>query len=144
MSKAYPPRLDPTEDLSFRPTTEDLQRIAAVQKAAYAEAAFEDEQPKPKPKPKHRSVPQMLKDGAETFEDRNTQYGDAYKRIGAVLEALLPHGLPAMSTESWNRFGVLMMIIGKTVRYSHDICNPHRDSAHDLMVYAAMLEELSQ
>ena len=90
------------------------------------------------------TVPELLRSGAQTYEERNRIYGDNYKQAGALLKVLFPDGLPPMDADGWNRFGVWLMVFGKAVRYAAQLQNGgHKDSAHDAMVYAAMLEELT-
>ena len=89
----------------------------------------------------------ILEAGAATFRERNAIYGDNYRRIGALLLALFPEGgIPAITKEEdANRLNLLIDCLGKIQRYAYNFTRGgHRDSAHDLMVYAAMLEELTQ
>ena len=91
------------------------------------------------------TVPEILRDAAKTYEERNKMYGDNYKQIGAGLAALFPNGIPAMSPDEWNQFGVWFMIYCKSIRYAMNIGKGgHLDSAHDSIVYSAMLEELTK
>jgi hypothetical protein len=61
------------------------------------------------------------------------------------MQVLFPNGLPAMSVDDWNRFGVWVMVFGKCNRYAMGMTSGgHKDSAHDAMVYSAMLEELTK
>jgi hypothetical protein len=91
-------------------------------------------------------APDILEAGAATYRERNSQYGDNYLKFGKVMMALFPHGVELCSVEQWNRFGVFVQCVSKLTRYAAQAESGHfhRDSAHDLMVYAAMLEELSQ
>ena len=92
-----------------------------------------------------KTVPDMLRSAAETYEQRNKLYGDNYKRFGDVMLALLPNGVKLETKDDWNRFGVFFHVVGKVTRYAANIdTGGHQDSAHDLAVYAAMLEELTQ
>ena len=91
------------------------------------------------------SVPQLLRQAAETFEERNKAYGDAYKNGGKVMHQLFPNGLTLNTEEEWIRFGVFTMIVSKMTRYAANMkSGGHKDSAHDLAVYAAMLEEMTK
>ncbi len=95
-------------------------------------------------------APEYLEAGAKTYQERNKKYGDSYHKFGKVMIALFPEGLHIgergkndyEATNEWNRLGVLTQIVGKLCRYSNDFGNPHKDSIHDIMVYAAMLMEL--
>lgn len=87
-------------------------------------------------------APDHLELGAKTYRERNVEYGDSYHKFGRVMLALFPDGLTIETVNKWNRLGVLVQIVSKLTRYSNDFYNPHRDSIHDIMVYAAMLLEL--
>lgn len=90
------------------------------------------------------AIPVILDEARDTFRDRNAAYGASYKRYGALLLALFPEGgIPAITTEEdANRLAALMDCAGKLHRYANNFANGgHKDSAHDLIVYAAMLEE---
>ena len=91
------------------------------------------------------TVPELLRAAASTYEERNKAYGDNYKKSGAALAAMFPEGLPPMGAQDWNEFGVWFMIFVKLSRYAENIGKGgHVDSAHDMVVYAAMLEELTK
>jgi hypothetical protein len=95
--------------------------------------------------PKGRA-PDNLDRGAATFRERNATYGDNYLRFGEVMAAVFPEGLAidAGDVAGFNRLGVLIQCISKLTRYTQNFAaGGHLDSAHDLMVYAAMLEELT-
>ena len=97
------------------------------------------------PKPASKTVPEMLRDAAATYEQRNRLYGDNYKRFGDVMAALFPNGIELKNKDDWNRFGVFFHVVGKVTRYAVNLkAGGHKDSAHDITVYAAMLEELTQ
>lgn len=90
------------------------------------------------------SVPDIMEAGAQTFRDRAALYGPSYKTYGAVMSALFPEGLMVNSVDDWNRLGVLTQVVGKLVRYTGAFdTGGHLDSAHDLMVYGAILQELT-
>jgi hypothetical protein len=90
-------------------------------------------------------VPQILRSAAATFEQRNKLYGDSYLVYGEVMDALFPEGITIATIGDWNRFGILSMIVSKLTRYSANMRDGgHKDSAHDMAVYAAMLEELTK
>jgi hypothetical protein len=91
------------------------------------------------------TVPEILRAGADTYEQRNKLYGDNYKQIGPVLRAIYPQGLPAtMTDEDWNRFACWFQVLCKVIRYGVNMQRGgHKDSAHDSAVYSAMLEELT-
>ena len=94
-----------------------------------------------------RRAPDLLSEGAETFRERNAIYGDTYLAFGEVCAALFPEGLSirAGDVDGFNRLGVFVQCISKVARYASSLPKGgHLDSAHDLMVYAAMLEEVTK
>jgi hypothetical protein len=96
---------------------------------------------------KKLTAPDLLDAAAATFRERNAVYGNNYQRMGALLLALFPEGgVPPVTTEAdANRLNLMIDCLGKLQRYAHNFARGgHRDSAHDLCVYAAMLEEATQ
>ena len=91
-----------------------------------------------------KTVPEILRECASTYEERNKLYGDNYKKFGKVLDAMMPEGVRITSVDDHNRFGIFVQCVSKLMRYAENLeCGGHLDSAHDLSVYAAMLEELT-
>jgi hypothetical protein len=85
----------------------------------------------------------MLQQASETFKQRFELYGDNYKKFGIVMQALMPKESDVSSIENHNRLGLLTQIIYKLTRYCENFNKGgHKDSIHDLCVYAAMLESL--
>lgn len=85
-----------------------------------------------------------LEAGAKTFKQRNELYGDNYLDFGPIMKAMFPKGIPVHSAEDWNRIGIFVQCVSKLTRYAQNLTDGgHLDSAHDLMVYAAMLEEVT-
>jgi hypothetical protein len=96
--------------------------------------------------PTGETAPEYLEAAAATFRSRNGSYGNNYQREGALLLALFPEGgIPAITTEAdANRLHVFVACVTKLQRYAHNWHRGgHKDSAHDLVVYAAMLEEFT-
>jgi hypothetical protein len=89
------------------------------------------------------TVPQILHDMAETFRERDAQYGQTYLRFGGVCAAAFPRGIQLDGADQFARFGVVVQCFGKLLRYVAQP-NGHKDSAHDLAVYAAILESLTE
>lgn len=84
-----------------------------------------------------------LREGATTFAQRNKIYGASYTRHGDVMRALYPDGITLRTPAEFANFGVVNMIVSKVTRYAAHPNKGHKDSAHDIMVYGAMLEELT-
>jgi len=100
----------------------------------------------PKEFAERKRAPDLLADGAATFRQRNAVYGDTYLNFGKAAAAMFPNGLtiPA-DPEAFNRLGNFVQCLGKVMRYASNLeQGGHQDSAHDLMVYAAMLEETTK
>ena len=94
-----------------------------------------------------RSAEKNLSAGAETFAERRAAYGDSYTRFGKVMSGLFPDGVKIEPGDigSWNRLGVFVQIVTKCCRYAQSLTDGgHEDSAHDAMVYGAILEELTK
>src|SRR5688500_8626152 len=84
----------------------------------------------------------ILRAGADTYEERNKLYEDNYKRIGPILKAFFPNGIDIQTPEQHIRYQLFCLILVKLTRYANLLLKGgHLDSAHDAMVYAAMLEE---
>jgi hypothetical protein len=91
-----------------------------------------------------KSVPEILRECAATYEQRNKIYGDNYKKFGHAMASIFPNGLDLRTAEDFNRLGIFIQCLSKLTRYSEALSRGgHQDSAHDLAVYAAMLEELT-
>lgn len=91
-----------------------------------------------------KSVPEILRECAATYEQRNKLYGDNYKKFGHAMHSIFPNGLTLKTPEDFNRLGIFIQCLSKLTRYSEALGRGgHQDSAHDLTVYAAMLEELT-
>lgn len=99
----------------------------------------------PKLKDRPPSVPEILREAAKTFEQRQAEYGDNYKCYGKIMEGLFPEGIHIEpgDTATMQHLGLVHNCVHKLARYCYDIKRGHKNSAHDLSVYAAMLEELT-
>jgi hypothetical protein len=85
----------------------------------------------------------ILEQGAEMFRQRNALYGDTHTDIGFVLLALDP-GTFGEDVRAANRQFLVSQIANKLCRYVSLLKRGgHKDSARDIMVYAAMLEEMT-
>ena len=86
----------------------------------------------------------LLVDNAQLFKEKNALYGDNYLRFPRALLALFPGGIiPAITNEGdASRLQILIQILNKVTRYAEMLTRGgHKDSARDIQVYAAMLEE---
>ena len=93
--------------------------------------------------PRQRA-PDLLSAAAETFRQRNAIYGDNYLRFGDIMLRMFPDGVQLRTAADFNRYGQLFMCLCKITRYAEQFtAGGHQDSARDLCVYAAMLEEMT-
>lgn len=92
-----------------------------------------------------KAVPEMLREAAATYEERNKLYGDNYKTFGVVMASMFPLGVSLGSVDEFNRFGLLVQVVAKLTRYAHNFeRGGHDDSLLDLAVYSQMLRELDE
>lgn len=90
-----------------------------------------------------KTVPNMLRQSAETYEERNKIYGNNYKNFGKVMIGLFPKGVKVETVDDWNRMGVFVQMMSKLTRYAENFTKGgHDDSLLDLSVYSSMLREL--
>lgn len=87
-------------------------------------------------------VPDFLHSLASIYEQRNSIYGDNYKKFGRIMSTILGERT-FQSAEDFNRFGIFVQMISKITRYAENYDRGgHEDSLDDLCVYAMMLKEL--
>lgn len=91
------------------------------------------------------NVSDILLRAAKTFAEKRPVYGDNWKKVGAALAGMFPDGLTVRTSEDWQRLYLLILIVMKLSRYSNNfLSGGHPDSAHDMMVYSAMIEALDE
>jgi hypothetical protein len=99
----------------------------------------------PEDKATKPGVPDMLRESAATYEERNKVYGDNYKRFGHTMLTLFPEGITLSTADDFNRFCLLLMNIHKISRYTKSFkSGGHDDSLLDISVYATMLREVDK
>jgi len=90
---------------------------------------------------KAKDPAEILTEMAETFKERNADYGNNYKFVGPIMKILFPFGANN-DCIARDQFHLLELIIVKLSRYA--ISNmTHADSIHDVGVYAAMIESIT-
>lgn len=92
------------------------------------------------PKPKHAGAAKVLRAMAETYAQRNKEYGDNFKMVAPLVKALFPDGVPSelVITDQWHLFELILV---KLSRFA--VSNlTHVDSIHDSAVYGAMIEAI--
>lgn len=85
-----------------------------------------------------------LEDAAALFAERGATYGEAYNVFGDLCAVLWPEGLRVEGVEQFRRLGVFVQILTKVMRYANNMETGHLDSARDLIVYAAILQDLTE
>lgn len=90
-----------------------------------------------------RNPADVLQGMADTFRERNKVYGDNYKRVGAVMEAMFPDGIQLNTAAGYNKWHLFELMVVKMTRFANSGLK-HQDSIHDLAVYAAMVEFLTE
>ena len=86
-----------------------------------------------------------LKRAVETFEEKGKVYGDSYAKAGKIMAAFFPDGLDLRTEADFSRYQTLQLCIMKLNRYTERLPDGgHKDSAHDLIVYAAILEHKTE
>lgn len=85
----------------------------------------------------------ILREAAQTYEERNKVYGDNYIRVGEVMQSHFPDGLFVRTADDWNRLHIFLLGVVKDTRYvTNWSVGGHADSIRDRTVYSAMLEEI--
>ncbi len=92
-----------------------------------------------------KRVTELFRDLSLLYEQRNTLYGDNYKRFGAIMLLLFPGGISLVTEDDHNRFAVFVQIVGKITRYAEQFeVGGQSDALDDTAVYAMMLRELDE
>jgi hypothetical protein len=87
----------------------------------------------------YSDVAAALRKMADTFEERNALYGDSGVKVGKVMAVLFPNGYACRSDGDHRMMDHFNRVIAKLVRFVNSGLT-HKDSIHDLAVYAAMCE----
>lgn len=93
----------------------------------------------------HDAMVSALDKARATFKARNAAYSQGqdfgFEKHAAMLMALFPEGLTIKDTKQMARFILFVMVTVKVARYAeHMPTQGHEDSAHDLGVYALLME----
>ena len=93
-------------------------------------------------------VGKSLVELSQLFEEKNAQYGDAYKRFGAIMQVMYPEGRTFNNVNEWNQLGCLFNIVANLNRHATNKQSTPAEhvkaseNLDDLAVYTMMLEEL--
>lgn len=87
-------------------------------------------------------VVEALEEAIRIRKERAAIYGqDGYLVYGEVMAALFPDPLALETANDHARHNLLVLMIGKVVRYCRNYeQGGHADSLKDIQVYAAMLQ----
>jgi hypothetical protein len=82
----------------------------------------------------------IQKEQIEILTERDSQYGQAYNKVGSIMQILFPNGITIDTTEQHQQFDLLKQVIGKLARFSHQFPSGiHRDSLIDAGNYITLL-----
>lgn len=88
-----------------------------------------------------KSADQILLDAAGTYAKKNAVYGDNFRNFPATMMGFFPDGITLRTYEDWMRMQFFLLLSVKMSRYANNFnYGGHADSAHDMAVYAAMME----
>lgn len=96
------------------------------------------------PKPNPRTAADILEEAAETYREKNAQYGDSYLKHGVITSTLFGGKAVLATADDFNRYAIVDLIVVKLIRYCNNFYTGHQDSIRDLIVYGSMLEELDE
>lgn len=87
---------------------------------------------------------QELNAALEIANERQPQYGSSYKQFHKQMNAFFPNGVELKTEKDFELYSHFQMCVVKLNRYAMNINNGgHKDSAVDLINFAAMLSEAS-
>jgi hypothetical protein len=113
----------------------------AIRAQGLAALAAQDKQPEQPERLAPRTAADVLTDAAAIFRERNANYKDNAVLVGNVMKALFPNGVVIHSAADHHLYHLFELMIVKLTRFVKSDLK-HKDSIHDLAVYAAMLEPL--
>jgi len=88
-----------------------------------------------------RTAADILTLGGETFRERNSNYRDNAVQVGQVMQVLFPNGVTLKTQADHHFYHLFELMVVKLTRFANSDLK-HVDSIHDLMVYAAMCENV--
>lgn len=82
----------------------------------------------------------IQKEQMQILKQRNSEYGQAYKKVGEIMQILFPNGIFIFEKEQQQYFDLFKQVVGKLARFSHQFPNEiHRDSLIDAGNYITLL-----
>ena len=95
-----------------------------------------------------RQFSAIIEEARATHAARGEVYQDGFIRHAEILDILFPNGLSFSNPETAAKYVLFEFILGKVVRYAVALDGGkgkgHRDSTHDVGVYAFLLEQLHE
>lgn len=89
----------------------------------------------------NKTAADILQDMADTFRERNSVYGDNFRKVGPVMKCLHPDGVKLVDELDHEFFHLYSLLIVKLTRFATSNLT-HIDSIHDMCVYGSMLEAI--
>jgi len=85
-----------------------------------------------------RTASDILREMAQTMDDRNALYHDNWRMIAPMLKILFPKGIPPelVTQDFWHLFELLLV---KIARFTSSNCT-HLDSIHDAGAYCGFVQ----
>lgn len=126
---------------------DNMAVLASYQVAGYQaerlaiDADIDEQRPAAEPVPPPRRAADILMGMAATYRERNRLYADNYKQMGPIMNALFPNGVQLKTAHDHNVWAMIVAVVTKLGRFANSGMR-HKDSVHDIGVYAAMIEEL--
>lgn len=82
----------------------------------------------------------IQKEQLQILEQRSSEYGQSYKKVGEIMQILFPKGIFICEKEQQQYFDLFKQVVGKLARFSHQFPNEiHRDSLIDAGNYITLL-----
>lgn len=76
----------------------------------------------------------------QILKQRHSEYGQAYKKVGEIMQILFPNGIFIFEKEQQQYFDLFKQVVGKLARFSHQFPKEiHRDSLIDAGNYITLL-----
>lgn len=92
-------------------------------------------------KPQARTPLEILNGAAETNRERTAKYGGQWKLPGEVLALVVPKDFRCRTALDHQLYNLFNLVLNKMCRFAASGFT-HQDSAHDSIVYWAMIESL--
>lgn len=94
-----------------------------------------------------KTFDKIIKEAKKTHKERAKIYRNTSTKFGDVMVAFFPDGITLATKDEWAEFGIFFQIVSKITRNSEVLIKDktsHKDSIHDIGVYAFMLEEMQE